>query len=258
MGELMTRGMYTSISSLVSLEAKQGVITNNLSNINTPGFKPDELVISQFDKVMIGNKDRTSRSFRNIGAMSIGTKIDSTMVKFSQGTLRQTENITDFALNGSGFFTVTQNGQEYYTRDGSFVLDLQGNLLTSSGAFVMGTNINTGNYERMNLAGATQISVDGSNNISINGVPVYRMRISDTADYGNLEKLANNLYSAEGGMFETATTRVQNRTLEVSEVNAAEEMVNLTNVLRSFESSMKILNYLDESLRISVNEIGRI
>ena len=254
----MIRGMYTSISSLVTLEAKQGVITNNLSNVNTPGFKPDELIISQFDKVMIGNKDRTSKSFRNIGEMSIGTKIDSTRTKFNQGTLKQTDNITDFALNGDGFFTVTQGGQEYYTRDGSFVLDLQGNLLTSTGASVMGTNLNTGNYEPINLAGATQISVDGSNNVSINGFPAYKMRISNVADYRNLQKISYNLYSAQGEMFEDNNTRVQNRMIEVSEVNAAEEMVNLTNVMRSFESSMKVLDYLDESLRISANEIGRV
>lgn len=254
----MIRGMYTSISSLVTLEAKQGVITNNLSNINTPGFKPDELILSQFDKVMIGNRDRSSKNFRNIGEMSIGTKIDSTRTKFNQGTLKQTEKITDFALNGNGFFTVTQGGQEYYTRDGSFILDLQGNLLTSTGASVMGTNLNTGNYEPINLAGANEISVDGSNNISINGFPVYKMRISNTADYRNLEKISYNLYSAEGGMFETNTARANNRMLEVSEVNAAEEMVNLTNVMRSFESSMKVLNYLDDSLRISANEIGKV
>ena len=254
----MIRGMYTAISSLITLEAKQGVVTNNLTNINTPGFKPDELIISQFDKVMLSNKDSSSKSFKNLGEMSIGSKIDSTITKFTQGTLKQTEKITDFALNGPGFFTVTQGGQEYYTRDGSFIIDVQGNLITSNGASVMGTNVNTGNYEPINLAGATEVSVDSLNNINVNGVPVYKMRISNFGDYKNLKKISDNLYSSEDNALEMLTTRVQNRVLEISEVDLAEEMVNLTNILRSYESSMKVLNYLDDSLRISANEIGKV
>lgn len=254
----MIRGMYTAISSLITLEAKQGVITNNITNVNTPGFKPDELVISQFDKVMISNRDGSSKSFKNLGTMSIGSKIDSTVTKFNQGVLRQTEKNTDFALNGPGFFTVTQGGQEFYTRDGSFMLDLQGNLVTTSGASVMGTNLNTGNYEEINLAGATEISVDGLNNLNINGFPLYKMRISNFGDYRDLRKVSDNLYLSEGQAFESPITKVSNRAIEVSEVNPAVEMVNLTNVLRSFESSMKVLNYLDDSLRISANEIGKV
>lgn len=254
----MVRGMYTAISSLITLEAKQGVITNNLTNANTPGFKPDELIISQFDKVMLANRDNSTKGFRNLGSMSIGSKIDSTTTKFNQGTIRQTEKNTDFALNGPGFFTVTQGGNEFYTRDGSFMIDLQGNLVTSSGASVMGTNINTGNYEPINVAGATDITVDGLNNVNINGAPIYRLRVSNFANYKELSKISDNLYATSGQAFETQATKVTNGTLETSEVDPAVEMVNLTNVLRSFESSMKVLSYLDESLRISANEIGKV
>lgn len=254
----MIRGIYTAVSSLMTLEAKQGVVTNNLTNINTPGFKPDELIVSQFDKVMLSNRDGSSNSFKQLGSMSIGSKIDSTRTKFTQGTLKQTTNSTDFALSGPGFFTVTQNGKEYYTRDGSFVIDMQGNLVTNTGASVLGVNANTGNIEPINLAGATDITVDGFNNININGNPAYRMRVFNFGDYKNLDKIADNLYSTEENGFEISTTKVQNKTLETSEVNPAVEMVNLTNTLRSFESSMKVLNYLDESLKISANEIGRV
>lgn len=253
----MIRGMYTAISSLITLEAKQGVITNNLTNINTPGFKPDELVISQFDKVMLLNRDR-STSYKNIGEMSIGSKIDSTITRFNQGSLKQTENLTDFSLSGPGFFTVNRNGQDYYTRDGSFIIDLQGNLITSSGANVMGVNIVTGAYEPINLGDLKEISVDGSNNIIANGIPLYKIRVSNFNDYRNLEKLDSNLFSSPDPANEIFTTKVQNRSLEISSVSSAEEMVNLTNVLRSFESSMKMLSYLDNSLEIAANQIGKL
>lgn len=254
----MIRGIYTAVSSLMTLEAKQGVITNNLANVNTPGFKQDELIISQFDKIMLGNKDSSLENFKNLGYISIGSKIDSTRTKFTQGTLKQTTNATDFALSGPGFFTITQNGNQYYTRDGSFIIDLQGNLVTSTGASVIGVNTNTGNIEPINLSGASEITVDGFNNINVNGKPTYRMRVYNFNDYRNLDKIANNLYSSSENGFEILSTKVQNKNLETSEVDPAVEMVNLTNTLRSFESSMKVLNYLDESLKISANEIGRV
>lgn len=254
----MIRGMYTAISSLMSLEAKQGVITNNLTNVNTPGFKPDELVISQFDKIMLSNRDTGSQSLKKIGEMSIGSKIDSTITRYGQGGLKQTENVTDFALTGPGFFTVNKNGQEYYTRDGSFIIDMQGNLITPSGANVMGVNLNTGAYESINMGDLKDIFVDGSNNIIGNGIPSYKIRVSNFGDYKKLKKIQDNLYSSTDPAIEILTTRVQNKTLEVSSVNSAEEIVNLTNVLRSFESSMKVLGYLDSSLEIAANQIGRV
>lgn len=254
----MVRGMYTAISSLITLEAKQGVVTNNLTNANTPGFKPDELIISQFDKIMLANRDNSTKGFRSLGSMSIGSKIHSTSTKFNQGTIRETDKNTDFSLNGTGFFTVRKGENEFYTRDGSFVIDLQGGLVTSSGASVMGTNINTGNYEPINLAGATDITVDGMNNININGTPVYKVRVSDFNDYKEVHKISDNLYVSPNAPVEVQNTRVKNGSIETSEVDPATEMVNLTNVLRSFESSMKVLKYLDESLRISANEIGKV
>lgn len=253
----MIRGMYTAISSLVTLEAKQGVITNNLANVNTPGFKPDELIISQFDKVMMSNRDGTLGGSRNLGEMSIGSKIESTRTKFNQGSFKRTDKMTDFALDGAGFFTVRQGEEEFYTRDGAFIIDIQGNLKTSSGASVMGVNLSTGNYEPINIEGAINIGIDGNNNLIVEGNPTYKLRISSFRDYTTLEKVAYNLYKGQEP-FESVNTRVQNGMLESSQVDAAEEMVNLTNTLRSFESSMKVLKYLDESLRISANEIGKV
>ncbi len=253
----MIRGMYTAISGLITLEAKQAVITNNLTNISTPGFKPDDLIISQFDKVMMANKDNGFSSFKTLGGMSIGSKIDSTRIKFDQGSLKQTDKFTDFALIGDGFFTVTQGGQEYYTRDGAFVIDEAGNLKTSTGASVMGINLRDGNYEPINVGLATNISVEGYNNLIVDGQSYYRIRISNFQDKQVIEKVGNNLYRGEGAT-EILTSRVRNNSIEVSEVDPAIEMVNLTNTLRSFESTMKVLGYLDESLRISANDIGKV
>lgn len=253
----MIRGIYSSISSLVTLEKKQGVITNNLMNVTTPGFKSDELIISEFEKVMVRNRDGSSNSRNNLGNMSIGSKIDSTRTKFDQAGIKQTDRYTDFALIGGGFFTVRDGGSEYYTRDGSFLIDDNGNLKTSTGASVMGTNVKTGAYEPINLGRSLDISVDNLNNIIGDNGSMYRMRISEFEDYTKVYKVRDNLYMGEG-VKETLNTQVKNNILESSDVNPASEMVNLTNTLRSFESSMKVLGYLDESLKISANDIGRV
>lgn len=251
----MVRGIYTLTSSLITLQAKQGVITNNLTNVNTPGFKSDDLVISQFDSVMISNRD--NNRINRLGEMSMGSKIDSTRVKFEQGTIKETGRQTDFALNGSGFFTINQGEQEFYTRDGSFMIDLQGNLTTTTGGNVMGTNLQSGAYEPINVGNAKSVQVDNLNTLILDGEPSYRIRITNFNDYNVLEKAGANLYIGEGGV-ESLATNVKNNSIEVSTVDSAGEMIDLTNTLRSFESSMKILSYLDESVRIAANDIGKV
>ncbi len=250
----MIRSIYSSISSLVTLEKKQSVITNNLMNVTTPGFKSDDLIVSEFEKVMVSNRDS---GFKNLGYMSLGSAVNTTVTKFSQGGLRQTNKNTDFALVGNGFFTVREGDVEYYTRDGAFLLDDDGNLLTSSGASVMGTNTLTGAYEPINMGTSSKITVDNLNNILGDNGRAYRIRISDVDDYSKVYKLRDNLYRIDGAR-EATNAGIRNNTLENSDVNASEEMVNLMNTLRSFESSMKVLGYLDESLKISANDLGRV
>ena len=140
----MIRSLYTAISGMITQEARQDVITNNLANANTTGFKGDNLAVKKFDDVLIQNYDKQvgGKNVRNvIGSLSNGAKVDDVNTDFSQGTIENSDSSTDFALEGRGFFTVQRaNGLEngtYYTRDGHFHVNMNGILVTDSGDAVM-------------------------------------------------------------------------------------------------------------------------
>ncbi|NLZ48088.1 MAG: flagellar basal body rod protein FlgG [Clostridiales bacterium] len=256
----MIRGLYTAVSGLITQEAKQQVITNNMANANTTGYKTENLAVKKFDDVLIQNYDKISggKNVRNvIGSLSNGSKIDETLTDFTQGTLQSTEKDTDFALDGRGFFTVSGAAADgtqgiYYTRDGAFHINNLGYLVNSTGNYVMGRNINTGAMEPI-AVGNSKITTDGNNNILLDGQLRYSFNIVDFENYNALEKVGDNLYRGENPMESQAT--VKQYSLEKSNVNIINEMVNMMTVLRTYESNQKVVQSLDETLAKAV-EIG--
>lgn len=259
----MIRGLYTAVSGLITQEAKQDVITNNMANANTIGFKADNLAVKKFNDVLIQNYDKISggKNVRSIiGSLSNGSQIDETTTDFSQGLLMDSNSDTDFGLDGKGFFTVRRtdqngNSQTYYTRDGNFHVNNLGYLVNSSGDNVMGINRQTGALEPM-FVGNMKMTSDGNNEISLDGRPTYNFNVVDFADYKSLQKVGDNLYSGGSPVASNAVAR--QHSLEKSNVNVINEMINMMSVMRTFESNQKILQSMDETLGKAVNEVGTI
>jgi flagellar basal-body rod protein FlgG len=143
----MIRGLYTAVSGMITQEAKQDVVTNNLANVNTVGFKVDNLATKSFNEVLLSNRDKivNGRNVKvNLGTINFGSKIDEVATSFTQGTLDKTDKETDFAIEGKGFFAVERNNgvntERYYTRDGHFHVNSQGFLVNDSGDKVIGIN----------------------------------------------------------------------------------------------------------------------
>jgi flagellar basal-body rod protein FlgG len=145
----LIRGIYTAVTGLITQEAKMDVITNNMSNVNTNGFKSDTLSVKKFDDVLIESYDRQKgegAGKKVLGSLSMGSKIDETSSSFEQGVLQATDSNADFAIDGRGFFTVSRNTgtttEKYYTRDGHFHANAAGDLVNASGDSVLDTNGN--------------------------------------------------------------------------------------------------------------------
>jgi flagellar basal-body rod protein FlgG len=263
----MIRGIYTAVTGLISQEAKQDVISNNLANANTIGYKKDNLITKKFDDVLIQNYDKVVNgvNVRNvIGSLSMGSKIDETYVNFEQGVLETTSKDTDFALQGRGFFVVARdngvNSENYYTRDGHFHVNSYGFLVNNNGDRVLGRNITTGEMEPINVVRdgkAATLKSDESGNISLNDVPSYEMYIVDVEDYSSLKKIEDNLYSTQNTI-EAENIKVQQSSLEKSNIDIMTEMADMMMTMRSFESNQKVVQSLDETLGKAVNEVGRI
>ncbi|MBC2580669.1 flagellar basal-body rod protein FlgG [Clostridium sp. DJ247] len=258
----MIRGLYTAVSGMITQEAKQDVITNNLANANTVGYKGDNLSIKRFDDVLLQNYDKVvgGKNVKNvIGSLSLGSEVDSVNTNFTQGMIQSTDKPTDFAIKGKGFFTVQRNdginNTEYYTRDGHFHVNMNGVLVNDSGDIVIARNLQTNQLEPINV-GNGKITSDVNGNISVNNVKMYKLYTVDFGDYKNLKKVGDNLYAGTNPTEVNSTVR-QN-SLERSNINIINEMSDMITTMRSFETNQKIIQSLDDTLGKAVNEVGSV
>lgn len=179
-------------------------------------------------------------------------KIDEVTTNYEQGVIVETENETDFALNGKGFFTVRdEQGNVFYTRDGGFNINGDGYLVTSSGAQVLNSN------NQPMYVGGSSISVDSNNNVVLSSGEVHKFNIVDFDDYSSLNKVGQNLYSGESAIA-TNNYRVQNMQKESSNVDIIESTAALMSNLRAFEANQKVVQAMDSTLSKIANEIGTV
>ena len=256
----MLRGLYTSVSSMLTLQSRQSIITNNLANINTTGYKEETLVEKSFDEVMLYNKDNYKSGEGNkqiLGSMSFGVRIDDTYTNYDQGINVSTDNNMDFAIEGSGFFQV-EDGQNniYYTRNGDFSIDAQGYLITGSGHYVLGKNNITDATERINV-GNSNIYVSTDNKISIGDEYEYSFNIVDFESYDNLEKTGNGLYIGTNPI-DATNFSVKQGYLESSNVDSINSVTLLMETVKEFEANQKVVQSMDSILNKIANEIGRV
>ena len=162
----MLRGLYTAYTGMLNEQYRMDIMSNNLANADTTGFKKEGSTSQSYSEVMaVKIKDTTE--FRNtpkrLGTMSLGVKIGETYTDFDQGSLRDTGNTYDLAISGDGFFNIefTNKAGETstkYTRDGGFTVTADGYLVTKDGDYVLGQN---GRIQLSTTAANTVIDGDG-------------------------------------------------------------------------------------------------
>ncbi|HEY3269341.1 MAG TPA: flagellar basal-body rod protein FlgF [Armatimonadota bacterium] len=236
----MIRGITSAAQGMMAQMAAQDVTANNLANVNTSGFKRDVPAFSVF----LTGAD---------GAAPI-TQLDTQAgCDFAQGSLKQTDDKLNFALEGDGFFSVQTAAGVAYTRDGSFTLSADGALVTGSGDAVLGAN------GPIKLAPGS-FSVDERGVITQNGKAVDTLKVVSFADPQGLRKLGGNLITAPFTQATNAatTTKVRQGYLESSNVNSVSEMVSMISGYRAYEASQKAATAQDETLEKLVNEVGRV
>ncbi|WP_353893143.1 flagellar hook-basal body complex protein [Proteinivorax hydrogeniformans] len=256
----MIRGLQMSKQGMIAQQKKQDNISNNIVNASTHGYKKDQSVIGAKPEMFIHRLNDaiydTSFGRRDlkpgVGALGTGTIVDETFTNFSQGPVTQTDRTNDFALVGQGFFTVSHNGEEYLTRDGEFNVDTQGNLVTNKGAFVLGQNgpLNVGNAD---------FQVNEQGEVYSDGEYIDTLNITSVENPNSLLKMGENLLQLtdESEVVEANTT-VRQSYLEQSNVNLAEEMVDMLATMRAYEANQRAIQTHDETLGKAVNEIAQL
>jgi flagellar basal-body rod protein FlgF len=225
------------IDAYSALEARMkivDVITNNLANANTTGFKRD------FGHIL-----------QNETGFDAGTKID-----LSPGDLVTTGNEMDVALNGPGFFAIqTPNGVRY-TRNGSFSLDAKGELVTKDGMAVLNASGSTINV------GHGKVAIQDGGIVTVDGNEIATLKIVNFTDTQKLQKegLSRLIWTgAPDGVQDAPDIHLKSGALERSNVNAIDEMIHLMSAYREFEAVQRTLKTLMTDMNSKlIQELGKL
>ncbi|MCK4257465.1 MAG: flagellar basal-body rod protein FlgF [Halanaerobiales bacterium] len=246
----MLNGLYTTARGMTAFERENNVLANNLANVNTAGFKSDQVVYESFPEILMKRLDESGSHV--IGTKGTGSKISETYTNFQLGSLQQTENPLDIAIQGEGFFAVQTPDEVLYTRNGHFTLNQEGQVVTTEGYQLLGAGGSIQTY-----GDTIGFSEDGS--IETDGVVVDQLRLVTFDDLQKLEKVGDNLYRASEGMEEkSSSSMVLQGFVEQSNVNIILGMTQLITATRMYEISQKVIQSQDETLSKAVNEVGRI
>ncbi len=265
----MVKGLYTAYTGMINQMNRMDVLTNNLANSATIGFKKEGATTQSFDTEFTYRiKDTSSYNLNTyIGNVSLGAKIGENYTDYSQGSFNETGNDTDFALGGNGFFAIafTNKAGETsikYTRDGAFTLNADGFLVTKDGDYVLNQNaalnseLNDNSYIRLDPT--KPFTVDSSGNIFQNETLMGTLGFVDVADYNYIEHYGENLYQlVDGGQIIASNSEVYQGYQEMSNVNVVSEMVEMITVTRAYESNQKVMQTIDSTLEKAVS-LGRV
>lgn len=260
-GEIMVRGLYTAYTGMLNEQRRLDVISNNLANSTTVGYK-EENVTSQAFKDMMAIKIRDGSNAyldQPIGHMNLGVKIGETYMNWGQGSLRQTENTYDIAIQGKGFFKMNvmdKNGNQtlMYTRNGQFTITKEGYVVDADGNHLQGSG-----GDLQVPIDATEIAIKSDGSVFADGEIIDTIVLTDFEDYNYLELYGENMFlPVEGAKsFNSDATMLQGYT-EQSNVNVIDEMVSMITITRAYEAGQKMIQTQDRLIDTSVNSVGKV
>lgn len=261
----MMRSLWTAASGMVGQQFNIDTIANNLSNVNTTGFKlnrPDfEDLLYQTRR--IAGTPATELTVVPTGVqVGHGVKVAATQKIFTQGSLQATGNISDVAIEGEGFFrALLYDGTYGYTRDGAFKIDSNGQIVTSNGYRIMPEIILPEGFIRDSLS----ISQDGKITVKIAGndenIEIGQMQLFRFVNPTGLQAIGENLFKVSNASGDPIGGRpgfdgmgkVIHKFIEMSNVSVVQEMVNMIVAQRAYELNSKAIQTTDTMLGIANN-----
>lgn len=256
----MLRGLYTAAGAMNALQRQQEILSNNLGNVRTPGFKASNGVVRSFPDMLLAQVSNPgngrSRVQGQVGTLSTGVYLQETMPRLSAGSISETGSPTDVYLKvpagftGAPMFAVEQNGETLYTTNGRFAVDEGRFLRSADGGYVLsdaGARIQLPSSE-FTLSAAGQITSLGENVATLGAYQI--------DDLATLEQVGND-YRVNGDAPELAPVAFQQGFIEEANVNLDQTMADLMMTYRQFEANQKVVQAYDKSAERAI-EIARV
>ncbi|MEE3494623.1 MAG: flagellar hook-basal body protein [Butyrivibrio sp.] len=275
----MVKGLYTAYTGMINEQHRMDVLTNNLANANTNGYKKEGATSQSFsDQLALKIKDYTDAPFtaRGLGIINPGVKIGEGYVDWSEGPMKETGHKYDMAIGGYGFFGIEYTNKAVnierdvpnqtnimYTRDGNFTVTEEGELVTQDGDFVLSQD---GGHIQLDPSLPVEVSMNGNiiqDGEIVSTIGVFDFEKTTYADgritYDNLEHYGENMYIPVNGANPIeGTGRVYSGFLEQSNVSVVDEMVNMIAVQRNYDTNQRMITTIDDTLDIAANQLGRL
>jgi len=247
----MIYGIYLNAAGALGESERHAVISNNMANVSTPGFKADLAVFRErAPEAMEGPFPSYATP---MDALSGALQVSGTHTRHIQGPIQVTDGEFDLAISGKGYFPVSDGTRTLYTRAGGFMHDSEGRLVMPDGRHYLADV--SGKALVIPAGGEVQIADDGT--VSIGGDAVARVSIFEFDDESLLTKEGANLYDGSAARALPGTGRIRQGAIETSAVSAVEEMANMLMAMRAYEANMQMIKMQDETLA-SLMTVGRV
>ena len=261
----MIKGMYSAASGMLSGLNRQTVLTHNLSNVNTAGFKQAMITMDEWKTTSVSDVVNVTnqapylssiypgadwQTLNYLGQLGLGVYNPDETIDFSQGPLENTNQPLDMAIQGDGFFRVRTPDGDRYTRDGRFQLDSANNLVTVDGYFVLDSS---GAPIKLSSSDVT-VKTDGT--MYINGQSAGQIGVFSFANTATDLVRDENMFIAVGAP-QTGSSEVYNNVLEGSNVDIGQAATQMLSIARSYESAQKMVTQQDSLLNKTISSLGQ-
>lgn len=256
----MIYGLWKSAAGTMTAQHRQGVIANNLANIETTGFKRD-LAIVQQRRTPAEERPLSSQFGQQLlEKIGGGTLLAATRTDTTQGHVEDTHRDYDAAIVGRGYFvTENRNGVRRLTRNGNFQLDNQGRLVIADGS---GDRVLSKGLTPIRLDPLAQTEFSQGGQIVQHGQVVAQVALKD-AEPGQLRKFGQHQYEITGDaqvsdLPDATTSTIRGQALERSNVDPAQELTGMIAAMRELEANANMIRYQDQTLQRLVNDVGKV
>lgn len=250
----MQRGFYTAASGILTNERTINVLTNNMVNAKTPGFRASRVVTTTFDQELLTRIEGLNTG--RIGTGSIMRRVEDVLVDYSPTSLEQTDSPYDMALDGLGYFNIQDGeGNQYLTRNGAFELDDQNRLALTAGGLVLGEK----GVIQLTTSDFT-VEADGTI-YDAEGEIVDRLLLTIPPEGTQIEEQRNGMYTVPDMALNVpvdATTQVIQGYLERNNIDINQEYTRVMEAQRAFQSCSTALQIIDRIDQKSAQQIAAL
>ncbi len=267
----MHRGIYEAASGMLVQETVLDTVTNNLANVDTPGYKRRVSAVSDFSALLdriekisedgetklttVLPADMPWKGRQVIGSLALSAVFSEDVMDTFPGVIKNTDNPLDIAVDGPGFFAVAdENDNTFYTRAGNFELDSNGNIVTPNGLMLQGEG------GSLSIGNASHVEINRRGQVIADGAVVGRVTVFNFANPTYLRHMSRNLLTPteqSGEPEAVENVNIWSGSVEMSNVEVVTEMVRMIDAQRIYEGASKALMTHDEQTQKLITSYSR-